>query len=66
MMNCVKKCFLYPCLQVWPLAGPLVGGTEVQIDGYDLGKEFADISNSVTVADHPCYSTHNKYKPSKR
>ena len=51
---------------MWPLAGPLVGGTEVQIDGYDLGKVFADISNSVTVADHPCYSTHNKYKPSKR
>lgn len=64
--------FTSPCLttpnitKVWPLAGPLVGGTEVQIDGYDLGKEFADISNSVTVADHPCYSTHNKYKPSKR
>ena len=51
---------------MWPLAGPLLGGTEVEIHGYDLGKEFADISKSVTVADHLCYPDHKKYQPSKR
>ncbi|KAK2550072.1 Plexin-A4 [Acropora cervicornis] len=52
--------------KVWPLAGPLRGGTEVEIQGYDLGKKFADIRNSVTVAGHPCYPDHKKYQPSKR
>ena len=51
---------------MWPLAGPLRGGTEVEIQGYDLGKKFADIRNSVTVAGHPCYPDHKKYQPSKR
>lgn len=51
---------------MWPLAGPLRGGTEVEIQGYDLGKKFSDIRNSVTVAGHPCYPDHKKYQPSKR
>ncbi|XP_067039234.1 plexin A3-like isoform X3 [Acropora muricata] len=52
--------------KVWPLAGPLRGGTEVEIQGYDLGKKFADIRMSVTVAGHPCKPDHKKYQPSKR
>ena len=51
---------------MWPLAGPLRGGTEVEIQGYDLGITFADISMSVTVAGHPCKPDHKKYQPSKR
>lgn len=51
---------------MWPLAGPVAGGTEVEIHGHDLGTEFADISNSVVVADYQCHPDQNKYQPSKR
>lgn len=51
---------------MWPLAGPVAGGTEVEVHGHDLGKEFADISNSVMVSGYQCYPDRNKYQPSKR
>lgn len=50
---------------MWPLAGPEAGGTEVEIHGHDLGKEFADVSNSVVVAGHKCMPDPKRYQPSK-
>ncbi|XP_073230094.1 plexin A3-like [Porites lutea] len=52
--------------KVWPLAGPISGGTEVEIYGYDLGKSFFDINNTVTVAGYSCVTNPDKYQPSKR
>ena len=52
-------------LKVWPLAGPVAGGTEVEIHGHDLGKEFADVNNSVVVAGYKCRPSPKKYQPSK-
>ncbi|XP_070558807.1 plexin-A4-like [Ptychodera flava] len=49
---------------VWPLAGPIEGGTEVQINGSNMGTMFSDIV-SVTVADLPCTLIEDKYAVSR-
>ena len=54
------------CLKVWPLAGPLAGGTEIEIHGSDLGKSFDDIRESVSVSDLKCHPDQGKYEPSRR
>ena len=51
---------------MWPLAGPVAGGPEVEIHGYDMGKSFADIVNTVMVAGYLCQPDDAKYQPSKR
>ena len=52
--------------KVWPLAGRIRGGTEVEIHGSDLGKSFPDIANIVSVAGYPCFANPKKYLPSRR
>jgi len=54
------------CLKVWPLAGPVAGGTEIEIHGSDLGKSFGDIKDSVFVSDIQCHPIQGKYQPSRR
>lgn len=54
------------CFQVWPLTGPVTGGTEIEIHGSDLGKTFNDIKDFVRVANIKCYPDETKYQPSKR
>ena len=61
-----NKDFIYCMLKVWPLAGPLAGGTEIEIHGSDLGKSFDDIRESVSVSDLKCHPDQGKYEPSRR
>lgn len=61
-----SKCLTTPNItKVWPVAGPVAGGTEVEIHGYDMGKSFADIANTVMVAGYRCEPDDTKYQPSK-
>ena len=48
------------------MAGPIRGGTEVEIHGSDLGKSFRDIENTVSVAGYSCFANPKKYLPSRR
>lgn len=52
--------------KVWPLAGPVAGGTEIEIHGSDLGKSFGDIRDSVFVSFFKCHPDQGKYQPSRR
>ncbi|GFR87280.1 plexin-A4 [Elysia marginata] len=51
---------------VWPLSGPIRGGTNITIEGSNLGTKFEDIKNSVTVANVQCEPFRSLYMPSKR
>lgn len=55
-------------LQISPQSGHFLGGTVVTIYGSNLGVEFSDIENNVTVAGIACNATAKKedYVPSKR
>lgn len=52
--------------QVKPLSGPTQGGTNVTIEGSNLGAKFEDIEKAVTVANIPCKPFRSLYSPSKR
>ena len=52
--------------QIWPAAGPVSGGTEIDINGSDLGKSFEDINNTVNVVGYKCFPDKSKYLPSRR
>ncbi|CAG5119802.1 unnamed protein product, partial [Candidula unifasciata] len=51
---------------VWPLSGPIQGGTNVTIEGSNLGSKFEDIEKAVTVANVGCLPFRTLYSPSKR
>lgn len=53
-------------LQIYPLSGPKTGGTELTIEGMNLGKAYQDIVNFVDVAMIPCEPIRTKYKPPSR
>ncbi|PFX28558.1 Plexin-A3 [Stylophora pistillata] len=62
-----SRCLTKPNIsKVWPLTGPVTGGTEIEIHGSDLGKNFDNIKDSVMVAGMKCYPDQTKYQPSKR
>ncbi|CAG5129619.1 unnamed protein product, partial [Candidula unifasciata] len=51
---------------VWPLSGPIQGGTNVTIEGRNLGSKFEDIERAVTIANVGCTPFRSLYSPSKR
>ena len=48
--------------QVNPNSGPYQGGTNITINGTDLGVVFEDII-SVTIGETPCLIDSNSYQP---
>ena len=52
--------------QVWPLSGPVQGGTNVTLTGSNLGTRWEDVQHGVVVADAKCLPYRNLYLPSKR
>lgn len=53
-------------LQIYPLSGPKKGGTELTIEGMNLGKAYEDIVNFVDVAMISCKPIRKKYQPPSR
>jgi hypothetical protein len=53
-------------LQIYPLSGPKTGGTELTIEGMNLGKAYEDIVNFVDVAMISCEPIRTKYQPPSR
>jgi len=53
-------------LQFWPVTGPPQGGTIVEIQGVDLGKEFKDIKDTVFISNYSCIPDAKKFQVSKR
>lgn len=53
-------------LSVWPLSGPIQGGTNVTIEGRNLGSKFEDIENTVYIAGVRCIPFSSLYLPSRR
>ena len=49
-----------------PRMGPWEGGTNVTIEGANLGKTFADIEKAVTVAGMPCHPYAELYVQTRR
>ncbi|XP_041349841.1 plexin-B-like isoform X2 [Gigantopelta aegis] len=51
---------------VYPLSGPIQGGTNVTIVGKNLGATFEQIENAVSVASVKCMPYRSEYSPSRR
>ena len=49
-----------------PRLGPWEGGTNVTIEGVNLGKTFSDISGGITVAGMPCHPFEELYVQTRR
>lgn len=49
-----------------PRLGPLEGGTNLTIEGVNLGKTYADIANGITVAGMPCHPYEQLYVQTRR
>ncbi len=49
-----------------PRLGPWEGGTNVTIEGVNLGKSFNDISGGITVAGMPCHPYEELYVQTRR
>ncbi|CAH1783359.1 unnamed protein product [Owenia fusiformis] len=52
--------------QFYPKSGPTKGGTNVTIEGINLGKHADDIKDQVTIADVPCYVFTDLYEPASK
>uniref|UniRef100_A0A8C3D511 Plexin-B1 n=1 Tax=Cairina moschata TaxID=8855 RepID=A0A8C3D511_CAIMO len=50
---------------VYPLSGPVEGGTRITITGSNLGQKHQDIAETVTVAGIPCAVDAQEYEISK-
>ncbi|KAL4225917.1 hypothetical protein ACF0H5_013905 [Mactra antiquata] len=50
---------------VYPLSGPIGGGTHVNISGKDLGSKFEEVQNAVSIAGIRCAPLRDKYQPSQ-
>ena len=59
---------LFVCFQFYPSTGPLKGGTQITIEGENLGKMFDDIRAGVMVANRKCITDHfdQLYEPARR
>lgn len=57
---------LYVLFEVFPLSGPLEGGTLLTITGLNLGSSVDQIRNSISVAGIPCEILPKKYLVSRR
>ncbi|XP_033744858.1 plexin-B-like isoform X3 [Pecten maximus] len=53
-------------LSINPNNGPKMGGTRVTLTGINLGTEFKDIQNNVSIAGVPCRPIRDLYRPSQR
>ena len=53
-------------LQVEPLTGPPEGGLVLTIQGSNLGRDFADVQDAVSVAGRPCRPEPSLYRISTR
>jgi len=53
-------------MQVYPLIGPIEGGTRLTIIGSNLGRSFDNIRSAVTVAGTLCIPLAADYDISKR
>ncbi|XP_048257731.1 plexin A3-like isoform X1 [Haliotis rufescens] len=62
----VSSCPAPEITRVFPLSGPIQGGTNVTIEGSNLGSTFEDIENSVFIASVKCMPYRHLYSPSKR
>uniref|UniRef100_A0A8C3GRE7 Plexin-B1 n=1 Tax=Cairina moschata TaxID=8855 RepID=A0A8C3GRE7_CAIMO len=51
---------------VYPLSGPVEGGTRITITGSNLGQKHQDIAETVTVAGIPCAVDAQEYEISSR
>jgi plexin A len=49
-----------------PRLGPWEGGTNVTIEGVNLGKTFSDIAGGITVAGMPCHPFEELYVQTRR
>ncbi|XP_036082883.1 plexin-B3 isoform X2 [Rousettus aegyptiacus] len=49
-----------------PLTGPPEGGLALTILGSNLGRDFADVQDAVSVAGQPCSPDHSLYRTSAR
>lgn len=49
-----------------PRLGPLEGGTNLTIEGVNLGKTYADIASGITVAGMPCHPYEHLYVQTRR
>lgn len=49
--------------KIYPLSGPKSGGTELTIEGMNLGRGYPDIVSNVDVAGISCSPIRDKYKP---
>lgn len=52
--------------QFYPQSGPLDGGTNVTIEGINLGRYFRDIENAVRINNVPCIPIEREYQPSTK
>uniref|UniRef100_UPI00358FF6A5 plexin-D1 isoform X2 n=1 Tax=Myxine glutinosa TaxID=7769 RepID=UPI00358FF6A5 len=52
--------------KISPQVGPVEGGTLVTVEGLNLGKEFSEVENLVTIGGVPCVLRESDYKPSHR
>ena len=52
-------------VQVYPLSGPIGGGTLVNISGKDLGSKFEEVQNAVSIAGVRCAPLRDKYQASQ-
>ena len=48
-----------------PLSGPIGGGTFVNISGKDLGSQFEEVQNAVSIAGIRCAPLRDQYQPSQ-
>ncbi|XP_070193235.1 plexin-B-like [Littorina saxatilis] len=62
----IASCPAPQILNVWPLSGPIQGGTNVTIDGRNLGSKFEDIQDAVFIANVQCKPFKELYSPSRR
>ncbi|XP_025107783.1 plexin-B-like [Pomacea canaliculata] len=53
-------------LSVYPLSGPVQGGTNITIEGRNLGSKFEDIEDAVHITNVRCIPFRSLYSPSRR
>ena len=53
-INCFKMLLFFSRVQIYPLSGPVEGGTLVTIEGSNLGLREEDVHDNVYIGDLPC------------
>lgn len=57
---------MFNAFQFYPSTGPIEGGTQLTIDGINLGRSFSDIQNSIKVAHVGCQPLRDAYNTASR